>query len=84
MASQQTWPVWNVIAPTSFAAVSCDVDVFEDDGGALAAELQLHGREILAARFGDQAADFGRAGEAHALAGRGGRRARRRWFRRGR
>ena len=41
VASQQTWPVWNVMALDELRGGVGDVDVFEDDGGTLAAEFQL-------------------------------------------
>ena len=53
-----------------------NVDIFEDDGGAFATEFEFRRNQILSASFGDEAPDFGRAGEAHAaqagVAGEGG------------
>ncbi len=43
------------------------IDVIEQHGRAFAAEFEFHRHEIPAARFADQLADLGRAGERHAL-----------------
>ena len=38
---------------------SVDIDIVEDHRRALAAQFQLHGHQIAAARFRDQLAHFG-------------------------
>ena len=48
-----------------FGGRVADVDIIEHHGRAFAAQFQFHGREIPSARFGNQSAHFGRAGEAH-------------------
>ena len=64
VCATQAWPLFMVPAPTIGGIDGVEVGVVADDRGRLAAELERHALEPLAAERRDLAAGGGAAGEA--------------------
>ena len=70
MASQQTWPVWKVIAWASCSAVCGRSTSSKTTAAPLPPSSSLTGTRFRPQAAADQPADFGRAGERHPLQAR--------------